>query len=145
MFPDDDVGVVARLTVTFAGDLPPTAIESISLVVGCTLLTFACRDCVVAVSVDTRGSSAPADADGWTVMRFPFPMLALRVTVGLDDSGGTGGPACGTGFLSMKLLNNPGPIDFLGAFVGFAGAGCPRVDELCGTVDCLLVRKDTVA
>lgn len=111
---------------------------------GTTLLTFACRDCVVAVSVDTRGSSAPADADGCSVVRLAFPRLSLRTGIGLDESGGTGGPACGTGFRSMMLLNRPGPIDFLEFFVGFEGSGWPKVDGFCGTVDCLLVLRDTV-
>ena len=61
---DVEVGVVARYTVAFPGDRPPPALKSPSLMTGTTLLTFACRDCVVAVSVDTRGSSAPADAEG---------------------------------------------------------------------------------
>ena len=61
---DVEVGVVARYTDVFPGDRPLAALESPSLMTGTTLLTFACRDCVVAVSVDTRGSSAPADADG---------------------------------------------------------------------------------
>ena len=78
---------------------------------------------MVAVSVDTRGISAPADADGWTTVRLGLPELTLRTTDGFEDSGGTGGPVCGTGFLSIMLLNKPGPMDFLGCFVTFAGSG----------------------
>jgi hypothetical protein len=78
------------------------------------------------------------------VLRLTFPRLSLRTGIGFKESGGTGGPVCGTGFRSMMLLNRPGPIDFLGVFVGFAGSGCPKVEGFCGTVDCLLVLRDTV-
>lgn len=44
----------------------------------------------------------------------------------------------------MMLLKRPGPIDFLGVFVGFAGSGCPKVEGFCGTVDCLLALRETV-
>lgn len=140
----DEVGVVARCTEIFAGDRAVMPLGSPSLPGIATLLTLAWRDCVVAVSVDTRGSSAPADAEGCTKVRLAAPKLPLRATDGLEDSGGTGGPDCGTGFRSMILLNKPGPIDFLGCFVGFEGSGCPKVEALCGTVDCRLVRRGTV-
>jgi hypothetical protein len=96
------------------------------------------------VRVETRGSSAPADAEGWIIVRLTLLKLPLRTTGGLEDSDGTGGPDCGTGFRSMILLNKPGPIDFLGCFVGFDGRACPKVEALCGTLDCRLVRRGTV-
>ena len=58
-----DVGVVARGADAFPGDRRMAAVVSPSLPWIATLLTFAWRDCVVAVRVDTRGTSAPADAD----------------------------------------------------------------------------------
>ena len=62
--PDAVVGDFARVVKTLAGDLLTVAVTSPSLAAGCTLLTFACRDCVVAVKVEMRGASAPADVDG---------------------------------------------------------------------------------
>lgn len=145
LLPEDEVGVVVRLIGGFPGERAVVPFASASLPPGGILLTFACRDCVVAVKVDTRGISAPADVDGCTTVRLPAPKLPLRTRDGLVDSGGTGGPSCcGTGFLSMKLLKRPGPMDFLGAFVLLEGIGWPNEEELCGTVDCLLVRSDTV-
>ena len=78
------------------------------------------------------------------MVRFDLPKLALRDTGGLEDSGGTGGPVCGTGLRSMMLLNKPGPIDFLGCFVVFEGSGLPKAEALCGTEDCRLDRRGTV-
>ena len=78
------------------------------------------------------------------MVRFDFPKLAFRDTGDLEDSGGTGGPVCGTGFRSMMLLNKPGLIDFLGSFVVFDGNGWPKAEALCGTEDCRLDRRGTV-
>ena len=78
------------------------------------------------------------------IVRLGLLKLALRATGGLEDSGGTGGPVCGTGFRSMMLPNKPGPIDFLGCFVVFDGSGWPKAEALCGTEDCRLLRRGTV-
>jgi hypothetical protein len=79
------------------------------------------------------------------MVRLTLLKLPLRATGGLEDSGGTGGPPdCGTGFRSMILLNSPGPIDFLGCFVWFDGSAWPKVEALCGTLDCRLIRRGTV-
>ena len=78
------------------------------------------------------------------IVRLGLLKLAVRATGGLEDSGGTGGPVCGTGFRSMILLNKPGPIDFLGCFVVFDGSGWPKAEALCGTEDCRLFRRGTV-
>jgi hypothetical protein len=65
LLPEDELGVVALCTVIFAGDRAVLTPGSPSLPGVATLLTFAWRDCVVAVRVDTRGSSAaPAEAEG---------------------------------------------------------------------------------
>lgn len=94
--------------------------------------------------MDTRGSSAPADADGWIVERRPLLKLLVRAMVGFRfDSG-----ACCPEAPRTMLESRPGPTDLRGALT-VEGAGtevvfeAAWVMELCRrslrdeTVDCV--------
>lgn len=85
-------------------------------------MTLFCRDCVVAVKVDTRDGSAPADAGGCIVVRLAFERLLVRETSGLDGAS----PllfCCPAPFI--MLVMRPGPTLFLG---GLEAAGPKVVD-----------------
>jgi len=99
---------------------------------GCRLLTLFCRDCVVAVKVDRRGSSAPADAEGCIVLLLAFDKLLFREIPGFDR----GSAVCCCPLLPfIMLVISPGPTLFLGALVG-AGAMLEEAALDCGTVLC---------
>ena len=95
---------------------------------GWRLFTLFCRDCVVAVSVETRGSSAPAAAPGWMVERLlPLLRLELWVSAGfvevsaaaMDDANAL------LGFAAVVVT--PGPRDFRGGLAAVPGGGAAGV------------------
>lgn len=89
LLPDED-GVVERMslfTLLFPGDRPPAGVfGSGSRGGGCRLLTLAWREAVVAVKVEVRGSSAPAEALGWIVVRLALFRLLDRANEALVGS-----------------------------------------------------------
>jgi len=87
------------------------------------LLTLFARDCVVAVSVDMRGSSAPAEAEGWRVVRRALLRLLLRARLA-ESAGVVGVWPCVMPFLSpMRFVIKPGPTLFLGGLLPLPIAG----------------------
>lgn len=76
LLPDED-GVCSRFWPLFETGLS-FGVSGSARGGGCRLLTLFARDCVVAVNVDRRGSSAPADAEGWMVVRRALLRLLVR-------------------------------------------------------------------
>ena len=133
----DELGVCARFGLPLDAGLPLGVFGSWSLGGGCRLLTFACLLAVVAVSVDIRGSSAPADAEGWMVVRLALVRLLCLAKLGWLTSEGVVG-ICSLLFLclSIMLVISPGPTLFLGGLAApvAAGGGCILPAGACGIV-----------
>ena len=99
---------------------------------GCRLLTLFCLLCVVAVRVETRGSdSAPAEAEGWMVVRRVLLRLVLRESPpGLEVESAD----CCCELPLTMFASSPGPTDFLGCFAAAAAVG-PVGTGPAGTAD----------
>ena len=85
-----------------------------------------CRDCVVDVNVERRGSSAPEEAEGCIVVRLPLLRLPLRASAGFSEDSDPVGVCCPEAPLTM-LVNKPGPTDFRGGFAADAAGTGPVV------------------
>ena len=127
--PDDD-GVCSPFCVFFddgfgAADVGVKAGSFCSRGAGCRLFTLFWRDCVVAVRVDVRDSSAPGRVEGAMVVRLlPLVRLLLRISDGfrpLSEAREADGSCCELLFFTILVIM-PGPMLFLGCLA--AADGC---------------------
>lgn len=88
----DEDGVVAGVGFPFETGREFGVLGSGSRGGGCKLFTLFARDCVVAVTAEIRGSSAPADVDGCIVVRLDdLVRLFVRASEDLNiESGALG-------------------------------------------------------
>lgn len=144
LLPDED-GVLARLGFPFETGRELGVFGSGSRGGGCRLFTLFARDCVVAVTVDKRGSSAPADVDGCIVVRLEdLVRLFVRASEDFSVESGALGNGCDAFLPSIMDAITPGPRDFLGARLPAptgGGAG-PAGGGPCGAVLWRLLRSD---
>lgn len=136
LLPDED-GVVARLGFPFETGREVGVFGSGSRGGGCKLLTLFARDCVVAVTVEERGSSTPANVDGCMVVRLDdLVRLFVRASEEFMVESGALGKGCDAFLPSIMDAITPGPRDFLGARLPAptgGGAG-PAGGGPCGAV-----------
>lgn len=136
LLPDED-GVVARLGFPFETGREVGVFGSGSRGGGCKLLTLFARDCVVAVTVEERGSSAPANVDGCMVVRLDdLVRLFVRAIEDFKVESGALVKGCDAFLPSIMDAITPGPRDFLGARLPAptgGGAG-PAGGGPCGAV-----------
>lgn len=110
-------------------------------------MTLFWRDWVVAVRVDIRGRSAPAETDGWIVVRLTLLRLLVRANADLRGDSAVlvvvfVGDCCCPALPLTILVSRPGPIDFRGGFAA-AGAGTgTEVVAVCVMELCRLFRSD---
>ena len=128
LLPDEE-GVCALFWLAFEAGLPFEGVfgSCWSRGGGCRLLTLFCRDCVVAVSVERRGISGPADVEGWMVVRLALLKLLVRASAGFVLGSEVG--ICCPLLPFIILVSRPGPTDFRGGFAAGPGGGGPEVIE----------------
>jgi hypothetical protein len=145
--PPEEVGVCDRLWLALAV-LPPVGVFGSvgSLAGGCKLLTLFCRDCVVAVTVDILGNSAPAETEGCIVVL--LALLRLLVLANADLRGDSGAIVvvvaedCCPELPLTILVSSPGPTDFRGGWAADGTGTGPTVLDTCVIELCRLARSD---
>lgn len=144
LFPDEE-GVWARFWLFFEVERALGVFGSGSRGGGCKLFTLFARDCVVAVNVAFRGSSAPAVVGCMVVRREALVRLLVRVWPAFNAESAAALESGWLAFLpSIMEAMTPGPTDFRGCreptLIG-AGAG-PDGGGPCGAVLCRRERSD---